>query len=124
MSRVGAGLRGAVLITSVLMSSAHARIFDDSCLVTWYGTRFHGRTMANGDRFDMNDPNIVAHRTLPFGTRIRFTNPDTGATLVAVVQDRGPYSRADFDLSRAGAEALGVKEEGVARLEFHVLPRR
>ncbi len=87
-------------------------------VASWYGQPFHGRTMANGRRYNMHDPHVVAHKSLPFGTKVKFTNPKTGESIVAVVQDRGPYIHGrEFDLSYEAARRLGTTKVGVARLQ-------
>lgn len=89
---------------------------------SWYGPGFHGRNMANGKRFDMRDPTIVAHRSLPLGTRIEVTNPENGRRAELVVQDRGPYIRGrELDVSYAAAERLGFARNGLARLLMRVI---
>jgi len=58
-------------------------------MASWYGPGFNGRKMANGQIYDMNDIS-VAHRTLPFGTKLRITNLMNGKSIIAPVLDRGP----------------------------------
>ena len=99
---------------------------QDSKIVTatasWYGEQFHGRLMANGQKFNMYDPTTVAHKTLPFGTRVVFVNPENGVVLSAIVKDRGPYVKdRSFDLSYAAARKLGFVPEGTARLKVYIL---
>jgi rare lipoprotein A len=82
-------------------------------MASWYGDRHHGRRTANGEPFDMNAL-TAAHRTLPFGTRVRVLNPANGASVVVRINDRGPYAQGRIiDLSRAAAERLGLLREGV-----------
>ncbi|MBL0944793.1 MAG: septal ring lytic transglycosylase RlpA family protein [Hydrogenophaga sp.] len=82
-------------------------------MASWYGDRHHGRRTANGEAFDMNAL-TAAHRTLPFGTRVRVLNPGNGASVVVRINDRGPYAQGRIiDLSRAAAERLGLLREGV-----------
>lgn len=83
---------------------------------SWYGAKFAGRQTANGEIFD---PNLMtaAHKTLPFGTELELTNPDTGKTVIVRVNDRGPFIKGrHLDVSRAAAEVLGFKDDGVAKL--------
>ena len=62
--------------------------------------------------------NIAAHRTLPFGTQLRLTNPRNGHSVVVTIRDRGPFVRGrSLDISRAYAQQLGITRVGVARLE-------
>jgi rare lipoprotein A len=89
---------------------------------SWYGAMFHGRKMANGRIFDMYDEHIVAHKTLPFGTKLEIINPQNNIALYAVVEDRGPYIQGrDFDLSYAGAEKLDIIEKGVEKLKIRII---
>ncbi len=91
---------------------------------TWYGQEFHGRLMANGERFNMYDPTIVAHKTLPKGSLLLVRNVDNGEKLVVEVKDRGPHNKDPnvvLDLSRAGAKMLGYVHKGKATLEITVL---
>ncbi|WP_431268767.1 septal ring lytic transglycosylase RlpA family protein [Dankookia sp. P2] len=83
---------------------------------SYYAPHFAGRPMANGQRFDPG-ANTAAHRTLPFGTRVRLTNTANGRTAEVVIADRGPFShRRIFDLSPRTAEELGMRRAGVARV--------
>lgn len=86
---------------------------------SWYGKRFHGRRTASGERFDMHAL-TAAHKTLPFGTRVRVRSVHTGKEVVVRINDRGPYAHQRIiDLSHAAATALGVAHRGVT--EVHLL---
>ncbi len=90
-------------------------------VASWYGTSFHGRAMANGDRFDMY-ADTIAHRQLPLGTRVELENPQTGQKAKAVVTDRGPYvAGRDVDLSYGLAQKLNLVKRGVGSLVMRVL---
>ena len=81
---------------------------------SWYGDRHHGRRTASGEVFDMNAL-TAAHKTLPFGTRVRVFNPATGQQVVVRINDRGPFTGGRIiDLSRAAAERIGLIRAGVA----------
>jgi len=84
---------------------------------SYYHPMFNGRKMANGKRFDANGAN-AASRTLPLGTIARVTNLVNGKSAIVAIQDRGPYV-ADriVDLSPKTAEAIGIKQQGVVRVE-------
>jgi len=91
-------------------------------LVSWYGDFFHGKMMANGKPFNMNDQKTVAHKRLPFGTKVLFRNPRNGKRIEAIVRDRGPYIKGrEFDLSYAAAKKLGIAEQGVVRVKFTIV---
>lgn len=98
---------------------------DDAGLITgrvsWYGKRFAGRKTANGERFDPKAM-TMAHRQLPFGTRVRVTNPGNGRSVVVRVNDRGPYVGARVaDLSHAAAREIGMVHDGVILAHLEVL---
>lgn len=89
-------------------------------VASWYGRRFHGRLTANGETYNMN-AYTVAHKTLPFGTVVRFTN-HAGLSVEARVTDRGPYIEGrDFDLSRQVAKHMGLLGHGVGSLKATIL---
>ncbi|QIQ88068.1 septal ring lytic transglycosylase RlpA family protein [Erythrobacter sp.] len=88
---------------------------------SYYGRRFHGRRTANGERFDMNAL-TAAHRTLPFGSIVRVTNPSNGRSVTVRINDRGPFARGRvIDVSRAAAEELGLIRRGHAPVELELL---
>jgi rare lipoprotein A (peptidoglycan hydrolase) len=96
-----------------------AGIEDPGGEASWYGPGFHGRRTASGEQFDSNAL-TAAHRTLPFGSRVRVVNKRTGDSVVVRINDRGPYVGGRvIDLSRASAEALGIS--GVGSVEISVL---
>jgi peptidoglycan lytic transglycosylase len=90
-------------------------------MASWYGPGFSGRKTASGERFDPRGL-TAAHKTLPLGTKIRVTNPRTGASVLLTVTDRGPYvGRRELDLSRAAAREVGILGSGVAPVLLEVL---
>lgn len=88
---------------------------------SWYGGKFHGRRTANGERFDMDDL-TAAHRTLPFGTKVRVTNARNGRSVIVRINDRGPFIGGRvIDLSRGAADAIGMVRTGVAPVRIERL---
>ena len=88
-------------------------------VASWYGPGFYGKKTANGERFNTNDL-TAAHKTLPFGTKLRVTNERTGKSAVVRINDRGPYAHGRvIDLSKAAAEAVGI--EGVGQVTLAAL---
>ena len=76
---------------------------------------------ASGEKFDANEL-TAAHRTLPFGTRLRVTNVSTGKSVTVRVNDRGPYVHGrSVDVSYAAAQALGMVGQGVAKVKLDVV---
>ena len=90
-------------------------------VASYYADKFHGRKTASGETFDQRKM-TAAHRTLPFGTRVRVTRNDTGKSVTVRVNDRGPFVRGRvIDLSRAAAEKLGLIRAGIAPVKVEVL---
>lgn len=76
--------------------------------------------MANGQRYDKNLL-TCAHRTYPFGTKLKLTNMKNGKSVKVTVTDRGPFVRYRvLDISLAAAQALGMKKSGVAKVKIEV----
>jgi rare lipoprotein A len=90
-------------------------------LASWYGQRHQGHATASGEAYDMNKL-TAAHRTMPFGTRLRVTNVENGRSVVVRVNDRGPWvNDRVLDVSLAAAKALGMVGGGVTKVEVVVL---
>lgn len=85
---------------------------------SWYGAQHHGKRTASGTPYDQTAL-TAAHRSLPFGTRIKVTNLANGKSVEVEINDRGPYAgNRIIDLSRAAAEALGMIESGTATVRL------
>ena len=92
-----------------------------SGVASYYGRRFHGRRTANGERFNMNAM-TAAHKTLPFGTKVRVTNPRSGKSVIVRINDRGPFVRGrEIDVSRRAAIELGLVQRGHGTVELALL---
>lgn len=90
-------------------------------IASWYGLEEKGRPTANGEPMDP-ERMTAAHRTLPFGTRLRVTDLDTGKSVEVVVNDRGPFVEGRIlDLSYASARELGILGRGLARVRLTLL---
>jgi rare lipoprotein A len=101
----------AAVMTPTVVRSYNAR-------ASWYR---HGKVTANGERYNPMG-HTVAHKSLPFGTMVRFTNPETGESVVARVNDRGPFIKGrEFDLSLGSARAVGMERRGVMVLRIEIL---
>ena len=109
----------SLIVANLVTSSVMA---NTTMVTSWYGPGLQGNLMANGEEFDMNDPTVVAHKTLPFGTKLKLTNPDNGHSLIVVVQDRGPFIPGrHLDVSKAAAKRLGFIKTGVTELVVEVV---
>lgn len=92
-------------------------------VVSWYGPGFHGKRTASGEVYNMN-ADTCAHKSMPFGTRLKIVNPENGRSVVVTVNDRGPFVRGrDIDLSRAAAKKLRTLEKGTAKVKVYYLDR-
>jgi rare lipoprotein A len=87
-------------------------------VASFYG---HDSETASGEKFDPNQL-TAAHRTLPFGTRLRVTNLANGRSVTVRVNDRGPFVRGrTVDVSSSAAAALQMTERGVAKVKLDVV---
>ncbi|MBE9200628.1 MULTISPECIES: septal ring lytic transglycosylase RlpA family protein [unclassified Nodularia (in: cyanobacteria)] len=92
-------------------------------LASFYGRGFAGRPTATGERFNPEGM-TAAHRSLPFGTRVRVTNTRNGRSVVVRINDRGPFIRGRvIDVSTGAARNLGMINSGVAPVKVEVLGR-
>ena len=95
--------------------------YEETGIASWYGAKFHGRLTANGSTYNMNAL-TAAHRTLPMPCLVRVTNLVNGRSLILTINDRGPFARNRIiDISRRGAQLLGFKREGTARVRVKIL---
>ncbi len=88
-------------------------------MASWYGPGFHGHKTASGQRFNQKAM-TCAHRSLPFGSKVKVTNLNNDKSVVVIVNDRGPYVRSRIvDLSKGAAQKIGLLHTGTApvRLE-------
>ena len=90
--------------------------FSQTGKASWYGSQFHGRKTASGERYDMNMM-TAAHKTLPIPSYARVTNLANGKSMVVRINDRGPFhSSRVMDLSKAAASKLGFIKQGTANV--------
>src|SRR5882672_11635844 len=90
-------------------------------VASWYGPGFHGKSTANGERYDQSE-RTAAHRTLQMPSIVRVTNLDNGLSTVVRVNDRGPFARSRIiDLSRTAAQELDIVRNGTGRVRIDQL---
>ena len=88
---------------------------------SWYGPGFYGNRTASGEVFRPGTM-TAAHRTLPFGTRVRVTNLWNGRKAVVRINDRGPFAGDRvIDLAHGAARELGLVTSGIAQVRLEVL---
>jgi rare lipoprotein A len=89
--------------------------------IAWYGRKFAGRKTASGEAFDP-EALTMAHKTLPFGTKVKITNPKNNKTVIVRVNDRGPTQAGRVgDVSLAAARKLGMVKSGVIEAQLAVV---
>jgi rare lipoprotein A len=94
---------------------------SESGFASWYGAPYHGQPSASGEIYDQEQL-TAAHRTLPFGTRVRVRRLDRGGSVVVRINDRGPFVKSRvIDLSHAAAVRLGMTDGGVAPVILEVV---
>ena len=109
---------GACSTLSAAQNDTKIVVYKQSATASWYQ---HGKRTANGEHFNPNG-DTVAHRTLPFGTKLRLTNLSNQQTIIARVNDRGPFIKGtELDVARGGAQRLGFLSAGKAKLRIEVL---
>jgi rare lipoprotein A len=123
--RSGLALTAAVILVAASLGCATTGPLaggrsEEVGLASYYGREHDGRRTASGEIFDMNEM-TAAHRTLPFGTRVRVTDLANGRQVTVRINDRGPFRRGRIvDLSYAAARKLGIVGRGVARVRVAV----
>jgi rare lipoprotein A len=115
-----------LLLTFGSTMLSHLSAQDNSSIrfsgrASYYGDFFHGRRTASGERFDIYKY-TAAHRTLPFGTRVKVTNLHNNKSVIIKINDRGPHVKSRIiDLSKAAAKAIDLMRYGAARVSMEVL---
>lgn len=90
-------------------------------MASYYGSELAGQRTASGERFDPQEL-TAAHRTLPFGSKVRVTNPANGRSVVVRINDRGPFTRGRLiDLSRSAAKRIGLVARGHGEVQLALL---
>lgn len=88
---------------------------------SFYGGKWNGRRTASGEIFNTSQM-TAAHKTLPFGTKVRVTNLSNGKSVVVKINDRGPFIKGRvIDLSHAAFSAIENVSRGVAKVKLEIL---
>ena len=97
--------------------------YSETGMASWYGEDFNGKMTANGERYNMNTL-TAAHRTLPLPCIVKVTNLQNGRSIIARVNDRGPYVKDRIiDLSKHGAQLLGYMGQGTTKVKVEILAK-
>lgn len=104
---------------ALALACAHRPV--ETGVASWYGRELAGNPTASGEPFRPSQ-RTAAHRTLPFGTVVRVTRPDTGDHVRVVINDRGPFGKGRvIDLSRRAAKRIDMIDAGTVRVEVVVV---
>jgi len=111
-----------IVLLSVLVLSALAALGQNQTgKASFYADRFEGRLTANGEKYKHNKL-TAAHKSLPFGTKVKVTNLTNSQTVEVVINDRGPYVEGRvIDLSKSAAEILGFVNQGLTEVQIDVI---
>lgn len=95
--------------------------FKEVGFASYYSDEFIGKRTSSGEYYNPQEF-TAAHRTLPFGTKIRVTNLENGKQAVVRVNDRGPFIDGRIiDLSKSAAKFLGFLEKGIVKVQIEVI---
>lgn len=112
--------RGALAPKAATTTLSYATVLRGRA--SWYGRRHQGLRTSSGERFN-RFKYTCAHKSLPFGTRLRVTNLMTGKSVVVRVSDRGPFRHQRIlDLAEVAARPLGIVTQGAATVIAQVVP--
>jgi rare lipoprotein A len=110
-----------VCTIAILLGWAVNAQTEQTCLASFYHSKFQGKKMSNGFRFN-NDSYTCAHKTLPIGTKVEITNLENGKYVVATVTDRGPFIKNRcVDVTFQIAKDLDFVAKGTTKVSVRVL---
>ncbi|WP_394149702.1 septal ring lytic transglycosylase RlpA family protein [Vibrio maritimus] len=102
-------------------TNSYARSNELVGQASWYGSKYHGKRTASGERYNMR-AYTAAHKTLPFGTIVRVTNTNNGKSVDVKINDRGPFVKGRvIDLSRKSFEQIGNINAGTLPVKIDVI---
>lgn len=88
---------------------------------SFYADRYQSRKTASGERYD-HGKRTAAHKTLPFGTRVKVTNTKNNKTVVVKINDRGPFVKGRIiDLSKSAFSRIGKTSAGILPVTLEVI---
>lgn len=109
----------AIILFCLVFTLSYAQIQTGKA--SYYADKFEGKPTASGEKYKHNKL-TAAHKTLPFGTKVRVTNLSNNNIVEVVINDRGPFVEDRvIDLSRSAAEKLGFIVQGLAEVKIEVI---
>ena|SRR6478609_5806036 len=111
-------MKSFLLLLLICLSFAACKTVKQDGVASYYADKFDGRQTASGAIFSQNKL-TAAHRTLPFGTKVKVTNIGNGKTVKVTINDRGPFVQGrTIDLSKRAAQKIGMLQQGVAQVQL------
>ena len=119
---MGLILAGCACFVSANGAFAQAGSADSKAVTaSYYSNRYNGRRTANGQHFS-NGALTAAHRSLPFGTKVKLTNVRNNRSVIVRINDRGPFVNGrEISVTRQAAQRLGFVRAGTASVTMEVL---
>ena len=110
-----------LILVFVFNVRVHAEAVTEQGDASYYADSLHGNKTASGEPYD-KQALTAAHRTLPFGTKVKVTYLKTGKSVEVVINDRGPHAKGRIiDVSAAAARSLGLIDDGHGEVKLEVL---
>jgi rare lipoprotein A len=107
-----------ILICLIVLLPSCSQKLVQTGKASYYSKKFNGRRTASGEKF-RSSKRTAAHKTLPFGTKVKVTNLQNGKSVKVRINDRGPFVAGRvIDLSRKAARKIGMLEAGVANVKL------
>ena len=114
-------MRSTYLILLLVITSNLSIAQIQTGTASYYADKFEGKPTASGEKYKHNKL-TAAHKTLPFGTKVRVTNLSNNNSVEVIINDRGPYIEGRvIDLSKSAAEKLGFIVNGLAEVKIEVI---
>lgn len=106
------------LIPTMMGVSACSEKLAQTGGASYYAKKFNGRKTASGEKY-RSSKRTAAHKSLPFGTKVKVKNLDNGRSVKVKINDRGPFVTGRIiDLSKKAARKIGMLDEGIATVEI------
>ena len=111
----------SIVVTEPDTIPAKVTMYKNDVMATYYADKFNGRKTSSGEKFD-NTKYTAAHKTLPFGTLVRVTNPANGKWVDVKINDRGPFSKTlEIDLTKKAFTEIASKHRGTVKVNIEIL---
>ncbi|MEC4050167.1 septal ring lytic transglycosylase RlpA family protein [Flavobacterium sp. SUN046] len=117
-------VREVAIIDTIIEYKGKFKLYKKNAHASYYADRFHGRRTASGRRYDKNLL-TAAHKSFPFGTKVKVTNEANGKSVIVEVTDRGPFVRGrEIDLSRKAFYTIASSSgKGYINVSMEVLQK-